>query len=100
MFQTYPRPEKEYQSFSLIYNDRSLDLVWHIFAKGNIFTFVGNSFEVLSQGKNVFIEQSPFAAMNFGGVDPNHFKGKHQYALVTWKGYSKVCNRIMLVFQV
>lgn len=26
-FQRYPRPEKEYQSFSLIYNDRSLDLV-------------------------------------------------------------------------
>ncbi|MED6169396.1 hypothetical protein PIB30_021034 [Stylosanthes scabra] len=27
IFQRYPRPEKEYQSFSLIYNDRSLDLV-------------------------------------------------------------------------
>lgn len=26
-FQRYPRPEKEYQSFSLLYNDRSLDLV-------------------------------------------------------------------------
>ncbi|RXI05256.1 hypothetical protein DVH24_006513 [Malus domestica] len=26
-FQRYPRPEKEYQSFSLIYNDRSLDLI-------------------------------------------------------------------------
>ncbi|KAK7816806.1 ph [Quercus suber] len=26
IFQRYPRPEKEYQSFSLIYNDRSLDL--------------------------------------------------------------------------
>ena len=36
----------------------------------------------------------------FGGVDPNHFKGKHQYAHVTRKGYWKVCNRIMLVFQV
>ncbi|XP_057550889.1 PH, RCC1 and FYVE domains-containing protein 1-like [Amaranthus tricolor] len=27
IFQRYPRPEKEYQSFSLIYNDRSLDLI-------------------------------------------------------------------------
>lgn len=27
IFQRHPRPEKEYQSFSLIYNDRSLDLV-------------------------------------------------------------------------
>uniref|UniRef100_A0A2P2IKA8 Uncharacterized protein n=1 Tax=Rhizophora mucronata TaxID=61149 RepID=A0A2P2IKA8_RHIMU len=27
IFQRYPRPEKEYQSFSLIYSDRSLDLV-------------------------------------------------------------------------
>lgn len=27
IFQRYPRLEKEYQSFSLIYNDRSLDLV-------------------------------------------------------------------------
>lgn len=27
IFQRYPRPEKEYQSFSLIYGDRSLDLV-------------------------------------------------------------------------
>ena len=47
--------------------------------------------------------------MTFGGVDPNHFKGKNQYAPVTWNGknqyapvtqngYWKVCNRIMLVF--
>lgn len=27
IFQRYPRPDKEYQSFSLIYSDRSLDLV-------------------------------------------------------------------------
>ncbi|KAH6756631.1 hypothetical protein C2S51_038900 [Perilla frutescens var. frutescens] len=27
VFQRYPRPEKEYQSFSLIYNDRSLDVI-------------------------------------------------------------------------
>ncbi|KAL4387895.1 hypothetical protein GQ457_09G025770 [Hibiscus cannabinus] len=27
IFQRYPRPEKEYQSFSLIYHDRSLDLI-------------------------------------------------------------------------
>lgn len=27
IFQRYPRPEKEYQSFSLIYNDRSLDVI-------------------------------------------------------------------------
>ncbi|CAN6550553.1 unnamed protein product [Malus baccata var. baccata] len=27
IFQRYPRPEKEYQSFSLLYNDRSLDLL-------------------------------------------------------------------------
>ncbi|XWS71265.1 hypothetical protein CRYUN_Cryun03dG0123500 [Craigia yunnanensis] len=27
IFQRYPRPEKEYQSFSLIYNERSLDLI-------------------------------------------------------------------------
>ncbi|KAB5541118.1 hypothetical protein DKX38_014092 [Salix brachista] len=27
IFQRYPRPEKEYQSFSLIYNDRTLDLI-------------------------------------------------------------------------
>ncbi|KAA8549856.1 hypothetical protein F0562_001540 [Nyssa sinensis] len=27
IFQRYPRPEKEYQSLSLIYNDRSLDLI-------------------------------------------------------------------------
>ncbi|EPS63615.1 hypothetical protein M569_11169, partial [Genlisea aurea] len=27
IFHRYPRPEKEYQSFSLIYNDRSLDLI-------------------------------------------------------------------------
>ncbi|XP_057777163.1 PH, RCC1 and FYVE domains-containing protein 1 isoform X2 [Salvia miltiorrhiza] len=27
VFQRYPRPEKEYQSFSLIHNDRSLDLI-------------------------------------------------------------------------
>ncbi|KAI3987626.1 hypothetical protein MKX01_007092 [Papaver californicum] len=27
IFQRYPRPEKEYQSFSLVYNDRSLDLI-------------------------------------------------------------------------
>ncbi|XP_028065915.1 PH, RCC1 and FYVE domains-containing protein 1-like [Camellia sinensis] len=27
IFQRYPRLEKEYQSFSLIYNDRSLDLI-------------------------------------------------------------------------
>ena len=34
----------------------------------------------------------------FGGVDPNHFKGKHQYALVTRKGCWKVCNRIKVSF--
>ncbi|KAF6154656.1 hypothetical protein GIB67_000540, partial [Kingdonia uniflora] len=27
IFQRYPRPDKEYQSFSLIYSDRSLDLI-------------------------------------------------------------------------
>lgn len=27
IFQRYPRPEKEYQSFSLIYSERSLDVV-------------------------------------------------------------------------
>ncbi|KNA09842.1 hypothetical protein SOVF_149880 [Spinacia oleracea] len=27
VFKRYPRPEKEYQSFSLVYNDRSLDLI-------------------------------------------------------------------------
>ncbi|KAI7758163.1 hypothetical protein M8C21_007275, partial [Ambrosia artemisiifolia] len=27
IFQRYPRPEKEYQSFSLLYNNRSLDLI-------------------------------------------------------------------------
>ncbi|KAE8651753.1 PH, RCC1 and FYVE domains-containing protein 1-like isoform X1 [Cucumis sativus] len=27
IFQQYPQPEKEYQSFSLLYNDRSLDLI-------------------------------------------------------------------------
>lgn len=27
IFQRYPRPEKEYQSFSLMYDDRSLDLI-------------------------------------------------------------------------
>ncbi|XP_039048525.1 PH, RCC1 and FYVE domains-containing protein 1-like isoform X2 [Hibiscus syriacus] len=27
IFQRYPRPEKEYQSFSLVYNNRSLDLI-------------------------------------------------------------------------
>ncbi|KAG5403424.1 hypothetical protein IGI04_009543 [Brassica rapa subsp. trilocularis] len=27
IFQRYPRPEKEYQSFSLIYNERSLDVI-------------------------------------------------------------------------
>lgn len=27
IFQQHPQPEKEYQSFSLLYNDRSLDLV-------------------------------------------------------------------------
>ncbi|XP_042381224.1 PH, RCC1 and FYVE domains-containing protein 1-like [Zingiber officinale] len=27
IFQRYPQPDKEYQSFSLIYNDRSLDLI-------------------------------------------------------------------------
>ncbi|XP_015867211.2 PH, RCC1 and FYVE domains-containing protein 1 [Ziziphus jujuba] len=27
IFQRYPRPEKEYQSFSLLYNERSLDLI-------------------------------------------------------------------------
>lgn len=27
IFQRYPRPEKEYQSFSLAYGNRSLDLV-------------------------------------------------------------------------
>ncbi|XWS34077.1 hypothetical protein CRYUN_Cryun21dG0008100 [Craigia yunnanensis] len=27
IFQRYPRPEKEYQSFSLLYSDRSLDLI-------------------------------------------------------------------------
>ncbi|XP_077224014.1 PH, RCC1 and FYVE domains-containing protein 1-like [Tasmannia lanceolata] len=27
IFQRYPRPEKEYQSFSLMYSDRSLDLI-------------------------------------------------------------------------
>lgn len=27
IFQRYPQPDKEYQSFSLIYKDRSLDLV-------------------------------------------------------------------------
>ncbi|XP_062171208.1 PH, RCC1 and FYVE domains-containing protein 1 [Alnus glutinosa] len=27
IFQRYPQPEKEYQSFSLIYNERSLDLI-------------------------------------------------------------------------
>ncbi|CAL9071486.1 PH, RCC1 and FYVE domains-containing protein 1-like [Musa acuminata AAA Group] len=27
IFQRYPRPDKEYQSFSLIYNERSLDLI-------------------------------------------------------------------------
>ncbi|XVF85951.1 hypothetical protein PTKIN_Ptkin17bG0158800 [Pterospermum kingtungense] len=27
VFQRYPRPEKEYQSFSLLYGDRSLDLI-------------------------------------------------------------------------
>ncbi|XP_034689186.1 PH, RCC1 and FYVE domains-containing protein 1-like isoform X2 [Vitis riparia] len=45
IFQRYPRPEKEYQSFSLIYGDRSLDLickdkdeaeVWFVGLKGLI----------------------------------------------------------------
>lgn len=27
VFQRYPRPDKEYQSFSLLYKDRSLDLI-------------------------------------------------------------------------
>ena len=48
--------------------------------------------------KMFFIEEIPFVAMNFGGVDPNHFKGKHKYAPVTRNGYWKVCIRILLVF--
>ena len=47
-------------------------------------------FKVLSQEENVFIEESPFVAMTFGGVDPNHFNGKHQYVLVTQNGYWKI----------
>ena len=45
IFQWYPRPKKEYQSFALIYGDRSLDLickdkdeaeVWFVGLKGLI----------------------------------------------------------------
>lgn len=36
-FQRYPRPEKEYQSFSLIYDDRSLDLVIILFGGDVLF---------------------------------------------------------------
>ncbi|RVW27571.1 PH, RCC1 and FYVE domains-containing protein 1 [Vitis vinifera] len=39
IFQRYPRPEKEYQSFSLIYNDRSLDLVNISFMVAILFLF-------------------------------------------------------------
>lgn len=35
----------------------------------------------------------------FGGVDPNHYKGKHTYVPVTQKGYWQVeASHICLVF--
>ena len=41
--------------------------------------------------KKMFIEEIPFAAMTFGGVDPNHFKGKNQYAPVTRRYVIESC---------
>ncbi|KAA8540951.1 hypothetical protein F0562_024911 [Nyssa sinensis] len=40
IFQRYPRPEKEYQSFSLIYGNRSLDLVGRLrsYFKASLFS--------------------------------------------------------------
>lgn len=36
----------------------------------------------------------------FGGVDPNHYKGKHTYVPITQKGYWQVGNRITSLFLV
>lgn len=50
IFQRHPRPEKEYQSFSLIYNDRSLDLICKDKDEAEVW-FVGLK-AVISRGQN------------------------------------------------
>ncbi|KAL7163909.1 hypothetical protein ACSBR2_039929 [Camellia fascicularis] len=57
IFQRYPRPDKEYQSFSLIYNDRSLDLICKDKDEAEVW-FVGLK-ALISRGTNRNLRSEP-----------------------------------------
>ncbi|KAF5939088.1 hypothetical protein HYC85_023347 [Camellia sinensis] len=57
IFQRYPRPDKEYQSFSLIYNDRSLDLICKDKDEAEVW-FVGLK-ALISRGTNCNLRSEP-----------------------------------------
>ena len=46
--------------------------------------------KVFSFWRNVDPEAETGGELVFGGVDPNHFKGKHTYVPITRKGYWQV----------
>ncbi|KAK1292176.1 Protein Brevis radix-like 1 [Acorus calamus] len=103
IFQRYPRPEKEYQSFSLIYNDRSLDLickdkdeaeVWFVGLKALISRSHQRNWRTESRSDGISSESnsprtytrrssplsSPFGSGNSlqkDGVDPLHLRSPY-----------------------
>ena len=40
---------------------------------------------------HIYAEDEEGGELVFGGVDPNHFKGKYTYVPVTQKGYWQIC---------
>lgn len=47
--------------------------------------------QIFSFWLNRNVEGQEGGEIVFGGVDPNHYKGKHTYVPVTQKGYWQVC---------